>query len=330
VEWLEPARTYIREKKYRYLSPAIRFNAKDRVSAEPIGARLTSAALTNNPFLDGMQPLAATDRVGDAPHPQTMSGSATTMSNGGFCYSANEVLPKLRAAMRLSEVATAAEMFDKLCSLETLYAEVQDPTAVHQGVDLGMYLPALRDTMQMGLASTWEELFQVIKNLIGAAMGQHQITEHSDDDDEEDAPSSREMNDMTTQTQGGDETSIRLRDFETKVTTLTADNNRLTSENAALSLRLTDVSAKYDEKAKRVIELEKLMADRDAADEEHAISAAFTAYKDKLQLTDKHKAQMRLTYRSDRTLFNELYPAVAPDQAHLQRIVTASAGAGTS
>lgn len=60
-EWLEPARTYVSEGKYKFLSPAVRFGARDRVTGKPIGARLTSVALTNNPFLDGMQPVVCRD-----------------------------------------------------------------------------------------------------------------------------------------------------------------------------------------------------------------------------------------------------------------------------
>ena len=59
VEWLPLARKYIKNKQYRYLSPAIVFGAKDRVTGKSIGAKLSSVALTNNPFLDGMQPVAA-------------------------------------------------------------------------------------------------------------------------------------------------------------------------------------------------------------------------------------------------------------------------------
>lgn len=65
MEWLEPARTYVREGKYQFISPAVHFNARDRVSGERIGARLRSAGLTNNPFLDGMQRLAARDEAED-------------------------------------------------------------------------------------------------------------------------------------------------------------------------------------------------------------------------------------------------------------------------
>jgi phage I-like protein len=59
VSWGELARAYIKKGQYKFLSPAIVFGAKDRVTGKPCGARLSSVALTNNPFLDGMQPVAA-------------------------------------------------------------------------------------------------------------------------------------------------------------------------------------------------------------------------------------------------------------------------------
>jgi phage I-like protein len=61
VEWGTLARDYIKNGQYKYFSPAIRFGAKDRVSGKPIGARMTSGALTNSPFLSGMQKVAAKD-----------------------------------------------------------------------------------------------------------------------------------------------------------------------------------------------------------------------------------------------------------------------------
>jgi hypothetical protein len=59
VEWGTLARQYIRGGQYRFISPAIHFAMKDRVTGRPIGAYISSAGLTNQPFLDGMQPLAA-------------------------------------------------------------------------------------------------------------------------------------------------------------------------------------------------------------------------------------------------------------------------------
>jgi phage I-like protein len=60
VEWVDQkAVDYIREAKYRFFSPAIALNSKDPVSGKSIGPVLTSGALTNKPFLDGMEPLQA-------------------------------------------------------------------------------------------------------------------------------------------------------------------------------------------------------------------------------------------------------------------------------
>ncbi len=64
--WVDPqAVKYVRSKRYRYVSPAVNFNARSRETGLPIGARLTSVALTNHPFLDGMMPIAASANAGD-------------------------------------------------------------------------------------------------------------------------------------------------------------------------------------------------------------------------------------------------------------------------
>lgn len=65
ITWLEPALSYIREGRYRYLSPAITFEGIDRVTAKPIGAVMSSVGLVNMPFLDGAQPLAAKASTND-------------------------------------------------------------------------------------------------------------------------------------------------------------------------------------------------------------------------------------------------------------------------
>jgi phage I-like protein len=62
-EWVDPrAVEYVRANQYRYVSPAVQFGAIDKVTGKPIGARLTSVALTNHPFLDGMAPVTASER----------------------------------------------------------------------------------------------------------------------------------------------------------------------------------------------------------------------------------------------------------------------------
>lgn len=62
-EWVDArAVEMVRARRYLYVSPAVDFAARDKVTNKPIGARLTSVALTNHPFLDGMESLAASDR----------------------------------------------------------------------------------------------------------------------------------------------------------------------------------------------------------------------------------------------------------------------------
>ena len=55
--WYEPtarARELIKNKEYRYVSPAIRWGAKDKVTGKTVGTVLTSVALVNKPFLEDL------------------------------------------------------------------------------------------------------------------------------------------------------------------------------------------------------------------------------------------------------------------------------------
>ena len=55
--WYEPtdrARQLIAAREYRYISPAIRWGAKDKVTGKTAGTVLTSVALVNKPFLEEM------------------------------------------------------------------------------------------------------------------------------------------------------------------------------------------------------------------------------------------------------------------------------------
>jgi len=55
--WFEPtdrARQLIAGKEYRYISPAIRWGGKDKVTGKATGTVLTSVALVNKPFLEEM------------------------------------------------------------------------------------------------------------------------------------------------------------------------------------------------------------------------------------------------------------------------------------
>jgi len=60
TQFLEPARTYVRMGQYKWASVAVALNAVDPQSGQNIGAMVTSIALTNTPFVEGMESLVAT------------------------------------------------------------------------------------------------------------------------------------------------------------------------------------------------------------------------------------------------------------------------------
>jgi hypothetical protein len=64
TRWLEPARSYIQAGQYRWASVVVGFDCRDAKTGANIGAVLESVALTNNPFIEGMQPLVAASRHG--------------------------------------------------------------------------------------------------------------------------------------------------------------------------------------------------------------------------------------------------------------------------
>lgn len=61
VEWTKKGAEYIKNREYRYLSPAFTLKGKNKVTGDKIGASLLSAAVTNTPYLEGMQPLFLKD-----------------------------------------------------------------------------------------------------------------------------------------------------------------------------------------------------------------------------------------------------------------------------
>jgi hypothetical protein len=314
VEWLEPARTYVKQGKYKFFSPAIRFGAKDRVTGQPIGARMTSGALTNNPFLDGMMPLAASDR-----------GAARTVDNmetiqmklGEYEFDAADVMPKLRLGLfgtgtHQADMANPAECYDALCRLEAAYIDcVAEAPGAEPALVQGA-LKRLRESMNLGMGITVPEMIALVKQIVEHMIGEHIEELHPD----ETPASSRDMRDTM------DENVVKLRDAETKVVALTNKVTEYETKVAGLELQLKDRNSKIDAITAELVTLRDDEKKRAEADEKAAVDNAFDTYKDAKKLTDADKRQMLLTYRNDRALFNELYPAVRADQRHLQLTIS--------
>ena len=63
VSWTDKAAGMIRAKEYRFISPEWHMQYKDKESGADIGACLLSMALTNRPFIEGMQPVMLSESL---------------------------------------------------------------------------------------------------------------------------------------------------------------------------------------------------------------------------------------------------------------------------
>lgn len=66
VEWTPKAADYIKNREYRFASSVLFFNAPDRESGEEIACRLHSVALTNTPFMDGLNEIKLAEKFNRA------------------------------------------------------------------------------------------------------------------------------------------------------------------------------------------------------------------------------------------------------------------------
>lgn len=297
VEWGDLARDYIKRGMYKFFSPAIRFGSRDRVTGASVGARMTSGALTNNPFLDGMKPLAAKD--------------AAVEMRAALAHAPHEYMPAIRAALRMPELCSARECSDMLGTLrDHLDAVDGDHEAMHEGIRLADYLKPLRDLTGAQPGATWDEVFDTVEDLIHAAIGEHEVEEHGGDGDGAE---------MTDEDDGADMT-----DASTETTTMTDATKLkdLETSNATLSLQLKDANAKIAEQETELKTLRDEKAARDEKDLRDEVEVAFATYKDAKKLSDADKEQMLVVCKAAPEAFRKLYPRVAPEQTHLQRNLT--------
>jgi hypothetical protein len=146
-EWLEPAAGYIRDGKYDGLSVAVWPDAVDPVSGARIGWYMSSVALTNDPFIQGMAKVAA-ERAGlDADR-----GAKVVRLYGG----PEDVVCDLRWIFGL----TALDGIDAvMAAVEQLKGFVADPSTVPAGVDIDRLMERVRGALQLPVLAPVEQVF---------------------------------------------------------------------------------------------------------------------------------------------------------------------------
>lgn len=340
VEWLEPAKSYIKEGRYKFLSPAVRFGSKDRVTGQPAGARLTSAAITNNPWLKSMQPLRASDRDSRATVALMRDGTVATLEQAvemraPLAHAPGEYMPTIRGALQLPPLATARDCSDHLGKLrEHLDAAGGDHTAAHEGIQLSDFLMPLRSMTGSMPGANWDDILDVVQDLIDAAMDKHEVLQHGElapdmaddpEDDAGDAAMREETNmDPTTMKLSTDlaEATVALRNSETKAGDAVLKLKDAEGKVAELTLSLKEATAAKEKGETELVELRKRLADRDQRDLTDRVDEAFGTYKDSHKLTDLDKEMMLLVLTNKPEVFEKKYPKVAPDQRHLMRDLT--------
>jgi ADP-ribose pyrophosphatase YjhB (NUDIX family) len=250
AEWLDTARTGIKDGSYAFLSPAIRFGSKDTVSGKPIGARMTSVAITNQPFLTGLGQLRAARLFGlsekDAVIKHSAPGEYTIVWNMNLAHHPTEYMPKIRACMGLHPTSTAAECRDRLDTIRSHYDADQagDRDGTNEGVKLSEHLLPFRDMFgDSSLGMTWDDVLDKVQDMIDSSMEDHVETMH---------PGAASMTDRAlpdtqtpaTQTENDEMDPKLLKDAEDKVKSAEEKAKALETEKTALEAQVTTLSDK--------------------------------------------------------------------------------------
>jgi hypothetical protein len=114
IEFTARAVEYIKAKEYRFVSPAIAWGMKDKITGEDQGATLTSLALTNRPFLEEI-PAIRLSEIGsgasglDAEREEIMEESRSEANSNSRTPKGNKLVrwAKDRAKERGESFATA-------------------------------------------------------------------------------------------------------------------------------------------------------------------------------------------------------------------------------
>jgi hypothetical protein len=160
TKWLPLAREYIRSGQYKWASIDFVFGATDPVTGEQVGATLISVALTNDPFIQGMQPLAA-QRQGDP---------AVELD---YADSIEDAYGQMRRCFDLPVTAGVGDMRSVIDKLEA-FVSGDGPQVV--GVDIDGIINKLRRIFNLPVLSSPAEIIGYARALIEtvASTGQAQ------------------------------------------------------------------------------------------------------------------------------------------------------------
>lgn len=158
TELLEPMATYAKQGKYAWTSVAIWPNAVDPKTDEEIGWYLSSIAFTNDPFIQGMVPIAAQ--------------RAALMGYYDPYYppkDIDETIGAIRSILELPETSTVDDIAGELGKLRTFAAA---PDSAPPGIDVDSLVSQFRQLLNLPLLTAPDDVFvELEKVLVVASSG---------------------------------------------------------------------------------------------------------------------------------------------------------------
>lgn len=166
AEFTERARSLVKAKEYKYVSPALTWAARDKRTGEQQGCTLTSIALTNRPFLEDLPAIALSEAGWTLEKENTMKATSVRLADGdemkylvvcGECgkETSAEALPKPRM-ITLNDIkrdkdgrydfAALSEAGDLIAPEVFLAQQVQ--IDLDEAVKSGKITPAQRPAME--------------------------------------------------------------------------------------------------------------------------------------------------------------------------------------
>lgn len=341
TEWKPLARQYIEEDQYQGVSPVIDWNGKDRVSGKPIGAMITSIALTQWPFISQMAPPTAASIDGAETNgimtlTEVPEGQALSSAYG--CHSALAMLPQLKSVLGLHELSTAQAVSDHLALLRGhLDATGGNGMVEHEGVDLGKYMAPLRTITNAHAGMDWYAILDIIDELMDAYLDQHNLpdfeethgpiptTEASAVNTAASAQGPEIMNEpvatvvaveTTVEPVALAATEVPVVEVAT-VTAASAEPVAPSPELATLTLKLAELQATITALSARNAELENGANAANESALSAEVDAAIATYKTEKGLTEELRPHLLSMLKSTPEAFRATYPAVDPDKQHL-------------
>lgn len=161
TRFLEPLKGYMLAGKYKWCSMTLYLEATHPTTGKKIGAYLSSVAATNDPFLQGMVPLAAS-RQG----PKVQAGHYYYDPYNQPC-TPEDAVEQIRNMLKLPETTGIADLRAELQKVQAWAAGTE---AAPPGVEVDDLVGVLRRMINLPLTATSENVFASVFAVLDQAM----------------------------------------------------------------------------------------------------------------------------------------------------------------